>query len=105
MKLKVESENVGLKLSIQKTKITASSFITSWWIDGEKLETEIKKQYQFSNNIYNLFSIILKLEAHQNAQVLNLENSHTLGSSEELNQDPRSYPHVLWSVSSLKIIK
>ena len=35
MKLKVESENVGLKLSIQKTKIMASGSITSWQIDGE----------------------------------------------------------------------
>ena len=35
MKVKEESENVGLKLSIQKTKIMASSPITSWQIDGE----------------------------------------------------------------------
>ena len=35
MKMKVESEKVGLKLSIQKTKITATSPITSWQIDGE----------------------------------------------------------------------
>ena len=34
MKVKVESENVGLKLNIQKTKIMASSSITSWEIDG-----------------------------------------------------------------------
>ena len=39
MKVKVESEKVGLKLNIQKTKITASSPITSWEIDGEKVET------------------------------------------------------------------
>ena len=39
MKVKVESENVGLKLSIQKTKIMASSPITSWEIDGETVET------------------------------------------------------------------
>ena len=38
-KVKKESENVGLKLNIQKTKITASGPITSWQIDGEKLET------------------------------------------------------------------
>ena len=38
MKVK-ESEKVGLKLSIQKTKIMASSFITSWQIDGEIVET------------------------------------------------------------------
>ena len=39
MKVKVESEKVGLKLNIQKTKITASSPITSWEIDGETVET------------------------------------------------------------------
>ena len=39
MKVKVESEKVGLKLNIQKTKITAFGPITSWQIDGEKMET------------------------------------------------------------------
>ena len=39
MKVKVESEKVGLKLSIQKTKIMASGPITSWEIDGETVET------------------------------------------------------------------
>ena len=39
MKVKEESEKVGLKLSIQKTKITASGPITSWQIDGETVET------------------------------------------------------------------
>ena len=39
MKVKVESEKVGLKLSIQKTKIMASGPITSWQIDGETMET------------------------------------------------------------------
>ena len=39
MKVKVESEKVGLKLNIQKTKIMASSPITSWEIDGETVAT------------------------------------------------------------------
>ena len=39
MKVKVESEKVGLKLNIQKTKIMASCPITSWEIDGERVET------------------------------------------------------------------
>ena len=39
MKVKEESENVGLKLNIQKTKIRASGPITSWQIDGETMET------------------------------------------------------------------
>ena len=40
MKVKEESEKVGLKLKFQKTKITASVPITSWQIDGETVETE-----------------------------------------------------------------
>ena len=40
MKVKVESEKVGLKLNIQKTKIMKSGHITSWQIDGEAMETE-----------------------------------------------------------------
>ena len=39
MKVKVESEKVGLKLNIQKTKIMASGPITSWQIDGKTVET------------------------------------------------------------------
>ena len=39
MKVKEESENAGLKLNIQKTKIMASDPITSWEIDGETVET------------------------------------------------------------------
>ena len=39
MKMKEESEKVGLKLNIQKTKIMASSLITLWQIDGETMET------------------------------------------------------------------
>ena len=39
MKVKEESEKVGLKLDIQKTKIMASGPITSWQIDGEAMET------------------------------------------------------------------
>ena len=39
MKVKEESEDVGLKLNIQKTKVMASGSITSWQIDGEMMET------------------------------------------------------------------
>ena len=42
MKVKEESEKVGLKLNIQKAKIMASDTITSWQIDGETMETVIK---------------------------------------------------------------
>ena len=40
MKVKEESEKVGLKLNIQKTKIMVSGHITSWQIDGEKIEND-----------------------------------------------------------------
>ena len=45
MRVKEESENAGLKLNIQKTKIMASSSITSWQIDGEK---EVVTDFVFS---------------------------------------------------------
>ena len=52
MKVKEESEKVGLKLNIQKTKITASGPITSWEIDGEILQMvtaamKLKDTYSF----------------------------------------------------------
>ena len=45
MKVKEDSEKVGLKLNIQKTKIMASGPITSWQIDGETVETESQTLY------------------------------------------------------------
>ena len=50
MKVKEESEKVGLKLSIQKTKIMASGPITSWQIDGETMET-VKDFFFFGSKI------------------------------------------------------
>ena len=60
MKVKVESEKVGLKLNIQKTKIMTSGPITSWDIDGETVETvsdfiRQKKYDQFCVNVLSLF--------------------------------------------------
>ena len=49
MKVKEESEKVGLKLNIQKTKILASSPITSWQIDGETVETVAEFTFLGSN--------------------------------------------------------
>ena len=48
MKVKEESEKVGLKLNIQKTKIMASSPIASWQVDGKKMET--LKDFIFSGS-------------------------------------------------------
>ena len=47
MKVKEESDKVGLKLNIQKTKIMASSPITSWEIDGETVQTVNSSLYFF----------------------------------------------------------
>ena len=45
MKVKEESEKLGLNLNIQKTKIMASSPITSWEIDGEKMENSVRLNF------------------------------------------------------------
>ena len=50
MKVKEESEKVGLKLNIQKTKIMASSPITSWQIDGETMETVTNYSFGLPNH-------------------------------------------------------
>ena len=50
MKVKEESEKVGLKLNIQKTKIVASGPITSWQIDGETTET-VRDLFFFGSKI------------------------------------------------------
>ena len=50
MKVKEESENIGLKLNIQKTKIMASSPITSWQINGETVETVADYFFGFQNH-------------------------------------------------------
>ena len=50
MKVKEESEKVGLKLNIQKTKIIASGPITSWEIDGETVETLVSDYFRGLQN-------------------------------------------------------
>ena len=50
MKVKEESEKVGIKLNIQKTKIMASSPITSWQIDGETMKTVIDYFFGLQNH-------------------------------------------------------
>ena len=71
MKEKEESEKVGLKLNIQKTKITASGPITSWEIDGEQVETvsdftlggsKITADGDCSHEIKRLYSLEEKLD-------------------------------------------
>ena len=54
MKVKEESEKVGLKLNIQKTKIMASGPITSWQIDGETVETAVVMAAMKLKDAYSL---------------------------------------------------
>ena len=54
MKVKEESEKVGLKLDIQKTKIMASSPITSWQIDGETMETVTDSIFLGSKSLWTV---------------------------------------------------
>ena len=70
LKVKEESEKVGLKLNIQKTKIMASSPITSWEIDGETVETasdcilggsKITTDGDCSHEIKDAYSLVEKL--------------------------------------------
>ena len=60
MKVKEESEKIGLKLNIQKTKIMASGPITSWQIDGETMETVT--DYILGSKITALVTAAMKLK-------------------------------------------
>ena len=61
MKVKEESQNVGLKLNIQKTKIMASGLITSWQIDGETMETVIDFIF-LGSKILQMVTVAMKLK-------------------------------------------
>ena len=60
MKVKEESEKVGLKLNIQKTKIMASGPISSWWIDGEPMK--IVRDFIFGSSL-QMVAATMKLKA------------------------------------------
>ena len=62
MKVKEKSEEVGLKLNIQKTKIMASSPITSWQIDGETMETETDFFFFFTPKSLQMVIAAMKLK-------------------------------------------
>ena len=61
MKVKEESEKSGLKLSIQKLKIMASSPITSWQIDGETMET-VTDLYSWASESLQMVTAAMKLK-------------------------------------------
>ena len=62
MKVKEESEKAGLKLNIQKTKIIASSPITSWQMDGETMETETDFIFLGSKKSLQMVTAAMKLK-------------------------------------------
>ena len=62
MKVKEESEKVGLKLTIQKTKIMASGPITSWQIDGETIETVTYFIFQGASKSLQMGTAVMKLK-------------------------------------------
>ena len=64
MKVKEESEEVGLKLNIQKTKIMASSPITSWQIDGETVETVADCIFMGSKSLQMVIAAMKLKEAY-----------------------------------------
>ena len=61
MKVKEESEKVGLKLNIQKTKIMASGPITSWEIDGETMET-VRDLFSWAPKSLQTVTVAIKLK-------------------------------------------
>ena len=62
MKVKEESEKVGLKLSIQKTEIMASGSITSWQIDGEAMETVTDFIFFWAPKSPQMVTAVMKLK-------------------------------------------
>ena len=70
MKVKVQSEKVGLKLNIQKTKIMASGPITSWEIDGETVETV--SDFIFPMVMYGCESWTVKKAEHRRIDAFEL---------------------------------
>ena len=70
MKVKEESENVGLKLNIQKMKIMASGPITSWQIDGETVETMADYFFGLQNSLQMVTAAMKLKDAYSLEQKL-----------------------------------
>ena len=84
MKVKVESEKVGLKLNIQKTKIIASDPITSWQIDGETVADFIFWVQPCTHPLYRIIVVkIVKLTLPGPSQWWNTAGIHSLGNGDD----------------------
>ena len=62
IKVQEESENIDLKLNIQKTKIMASGPITSWWTDGETIETVTDFLFSWAPKSLQMVTVAIKLK-------------------------------------------
>ena len=96
MKVKEESEKVGLKLNIQKTKIMASSPITSWQIDGETMETvtgfillgsKITADGECSHEIKRRLLLAVSVSAEIDTCLSKTSEKRAIWVSPELNMD------------------
>ena len=74
MKVKEESEKVGLKLNIQKTKIMAPSPITSWQIDGETVETVADYFWGAPKSLQMVIAAMKLKDAYSLEVITNLDN-------------------------------
>ena len=96
MKVKEENEKVGLKLNIQRTKIMASSPITSWEIDGETVETvsdciflgsKITADGECSHDIKRGLLLAMSVSAETDTCLLKTIEKRTVWVSPELSMD------------------
>ena len=106
MKVKEESEKVGLKLNIQKTKITASGAITSWQIDEETVETSYSQKTSQSNHtrttaLSNSMKLSHARGATQDERVM-VERSDRMWSTGEGNGKPLQYFCLENPINSMK---
>ena len=93
MKVKEESENVGLKLNIQKTKIMASGPITSWQIDGETMET-----------VTNFIFGVSKITADEDCSH-EIKRHLTLGRKAMTNLDSKLKSRDITSLTKVHLVK
>ena len=84
MKVKEESEKAGLKLNMQKTKIVASGPITSWQIDGEKVET-----------VANCIFLGSKITADYHTEAMKLKVNSFLGRKGMINSIKKQRHHFI----------
>ena len=110
MKVKVESEEVGLKLNIQKTKIMASGPITSWQIDGETMETVTDfilgapKSLQMVTSVMKFRDLVLRRNVMTNLDSILKNRDITLPTKVRLVK-AMAFPEVMYGCESWTLKK